>query len=236
MKIKKRDMFILLGLALAALVGGFWYFYARPAGEDISTAREQVDTTNQRIAELKDTLVRLQRDKGALAARAAESLRMAKAVPDSPQVPGALVQLDRIAQRANVRLEEVDTTKTTAYGTVTGTEFQVRVTGEFFDVDDFLYRVHALVGLDEHLRPQVGGRLLALTGLEIGLASQEGATTGTGISAASTASASDRVQATLNLVAFSRGGGGAAAGAAPTMVNPNVGATTAPASSGGAAQ
>ncbi|MCU0307345.1 MAG: type II secretion system protein GspM [Thermoleophilia bacterium] len=239
MKISKRDKLILAGLLLAVLLGGVWYFSIRPAGAEIAQRRDEIATTGQRVAELTDTLTRMQGEKGALAARAAESLRMAKAVPDSPQVPGALVQLERLAARSDVRLEEVSTSKTTPYGEVTGTQFQVRVSGDFFDVDDFLYRMHDLVGLDERVRPQVGGRLLALTGFELGLAPEDEAQAGAASGAARRAS-EDRVQATLDIVAFSRtdpAAGGAAGATAPGMVNPNVGtAPAAPAPSGGATQ
>src|SRR5215213_9151589 len=92
--------------------------------------------------------------------------------------PGAVVQLQRLADRANVELTSIKTNTYSDYGSIRGTEFEIRVTGRFFDVDDFLYRLHRQVAVNEKDRPVVGGRLFATTSVDLTL-QQDGESNGT---------------------------------------------------------
>ena len=103
------------------------------------------------------------------AKRTAERLRLSKALPEGTEAPGVVVQLQRLADRANVELTSIKTNSFSDYGSIRGTEFEVRVTGRFFDVDDFLYRLHRQVAVDEKDRPIVGGRLFATTSVDLTL-------------------------------------------------------------------
>jgi hypothetical protein len=97
------------------------------------------------------------------------------------------------------------------------------VTGRFFDVDDFLYRLHRQVAVDEKDRPVVGGRLFATTSVDLTL-DQDGGTNGAG----GAPKGDDQVLGTVTVVAFSSVPGGAAAG---TSVAPTT-AVSAPATAG----
>ena len=108
------------------------------------------------------------------------------------------------------------------YGSIRGTAFEVKVTGRFFDVDDFLYRLHRQVAVDEKDRPIVGGRLFATTSVDLSL-QQDGSSNSTGAP-----KADDQVLATVKVVAFSSVPGGAGSG---TSVAPTT-AVSAPAATG----
>ena len=125
--------------------------------------------------------------------------------------------------RANVELTSIKTNSFSDYGSIRGTEFEVRVTGRFFDTDDFLYRLHRQVAVDEKDRPIVGGRLFATTAVNLTLDQSEGSTSGP-------LADDDKVVATIKIVAFSSVPGGAASATAVTpgtaVAAPATGAAT----------
>src|SRR5262245_33146284 len=171
-------------------------------------------------------------DKGE-AKRTAERLRLSKALPENTETPGVVVQLQRLADRSNVELTSIKTNTYSDYGSIRGTEFEVKVTGRFFDVDDFLYRLHRQVAVDEKDRPIVGGRLFATPSVDLTL-QQDGESNGT----SGAPKGEDKALGTIKVVAFSSVPGGAAAGtsvapteavAAPATTTTTTGTGSAPA-------
>ncbi len=223
LKLGKRDKILLSALLVLALLGGTWWFYVKPAGAELKVQRAELERVSVERASARDTLGRLREDYETEVKKTAERLRTAKALPDAVGAAGTIVQLERLAGRANVDLASITTNAATVYGGVTGYEYEVKIQGRFFDVDDFLYRMHRQVAVDEDGRPIVGGRLFAITGID--MTPQEDAETVGG---------ADEVQAVLRVVAFSTTPEGTTAtpGATdPTTTQPvaNGTATTPPA-------
>jgi hypothetical protein len=207
-----------------AIVGGFYWFVVKPAKAELSTQRDALTAVQSESNDLRDTLGRMAADTKGQSSRTADRLRLSKALPETTETPGVVVQLQRLADRANVELSSIKTNAYSDYGSIRGTEFEIRVTGRFFDVDDFLYRVHRQVALDEKDRPIIGGRLFATTSVDLTL--QPGSDTN---STGGAPKGDDQVAGTVKLVAFSSVPGGAAAGtsvAPGTAVSAPAAATT----------
>ena len=213
MKMTKRDQILLAVIGVIAIVGGFYWFVVKPAKADLGTQKDALAAVQTETNDLRDTLSRMAADETGQAKRTQERLRLSKALPETTETPGVVVQLQRLADKANVQLTAIKTNTFSDYGSIRGTEFEVRVTGRFFDVDDFLYRLHRQVAVDEKDRPIVGGRLFATTSVDLTL-QQDGDANG----ASGAPKADDKVLATIKVVAFSSVPGGAAAGTsvAPT--------------------
>ena len=202
MKMSKRDTILLAVIGVVAVLGGFWWFVVKPADADLAAQRDELTALESESSDLRDTLSRFSVSTRSETARTAERLRLAKALPENTEAAGVVVQLQRLADRANVELTSIKTNSFSDYGSIRGTDFEVRITGRFFDVDDFLYRLHRQVGLDEKDRPIVGGRLFATTSVDLNLVASDG---GSGTSG------TDNVVGTIRVVAFSSVPGGAAA-------------------------
>ncbi|WP_217912729.1 type II secretion system protein GspM [Miltoncostaea marina] len=203
MKVTKRDRILLAVLGVVAVLGGFWWFVVKPASADLQAERDRLEAVRDEAGAMRDTLSRYSVSTRSDTARAAERLRLAKALPDGADAPGAIVQLQRLADRANVELTSIKTNSYTDYGSIRGTELEVRITGRFFDVDDFLYRLHRQVAVDEKDRPIIGGRLFATVSLDLNLVQGEADADG------------DQVVGTVKVVAFSSVPGGAASSVVP---------------------
>jgi Tfp pilus assembly protein PilO len=225
MKMTKRDQILIAVIGVIAIVGGFYWFVVKPAKAELSTQRDALTAVQDESNDLRDTLGRMAADTKGESTRTADRLRLSKALPETTETPGVVVQLQRLADRANVELSSIKTNSYSDYGSIRGTEFEIRVTGRFFDVDDFLYRLHRQVALDEKDRPIIGGRLFATTAVDLTL-QQNTEGNGTGGSP----KGDDLVAGTVKLVAFSSVPGGAAAGtsvAPGTAVSAPAAATTA---------
>ncbi|MEW6583865.1 MAG: type II secretion system protein GspM [Actinomycetota bacterium] len=235
MKLTKRDTLLLLVVALVAGVGGIYWLYVKPAKEDLDAKRAEVARVETENDGLRDTLARLAADSRSLTGTAAQRLRYAKAVPDSAQVPGAIYQIQRLADRSGVRFDSITTQDATDVGGFVTRTFQIKVTGRFFDVDDFLYRLHRQVTVDAKGRARIGGRLFAVKKLDITAAEGSGGTATGGGSGGTQLKGKDEITATLDIVAFStaRPGAAPAAGGVPGgIVSPNIGQASAVATGG----
>jgi Tfp pilus assembly protein PilO len=224
MKMTKRDQILLAVIGVIAIVGGFFWFVVKPAKAELGTQRDALAAVRDESNDLRDTLSRMAAGSKGESTRSAERLRLSKALPETTETPGVVVQLQRLADRANVELSSIKTNSYSDYGSIRGTEFEIRVTGRFFDVDDFLYRLHRQVALDEKDRPIIGGRLFATTSVDLTLQQN---TEGNGTGGAP--EGDDQVAGTVKLVAFSSVPGGAAAGtsvAPGTAVSAPAAATT----------
>ncbi len=215
MNLNARDKLLLSVLAIVLAVGGGYWFVVKPAKASADAAREQLASVQSEASVLQDQLNRLRTQTRGEQARIVEAFALSKAIPERPQVAGAIVQLQGLAEDANVRLSEVRTSSVTDYGSVTATEMVVGVQGKFFDVDDFMFRVHNLVTLDENRRPDIDGRLFATKGVRMEL---EQSTEDTGL-------APNSVTAELTVLIFTNRSGSVTTPAAvttPGMMSPKA--------------
>ena len=205
MRLKKRDVILLATILPLAVVAIFWWFHARPASQHLSQLRSQVTQARSELTASQRTLALLARRQPNLAAQAAEELRLAKAVPASTQVPASLVQLERLAQRSNVSLTSVQVGAATSAGVLQSTPVTMDVEGRFFDVDDFLYRLHHQVQLNRAGHVVVKGRLIAANQITMAPGSTA-QTTGTATPTSTptpSLTGTPGVQATIQAVLFS---------------------------------
>ncbi len=231
MSLSHRDKILLLVVLTAAVVAGGWYFLIRPAQDDVSVKQEQLAAVEAEVGQRNDEVARLSASTESHTAKTVERLWLAKAVPVSDQTPGAVVELQRLADRSGVELAAVRTTTRTAYGPLEGTSYEVDIVGRFYNVDDFLYRIHSQVELDRGDSPDIEGRLYATTKVDIGLEAQ----LGSGASPGTQLAPNDVVRATVTVVAFGESAAPAVGADGTVTQSPTVGGDPAGAAGDGSA-
>ena len=158
-------------------------------------------------------------------AELAKAFRLAQAVPVGPQTPGMILQLQALAKAADVTLTEVRTISTTPVNNLTATLYEIDVVGRFFNVDDFVYRVHHQVNVSSRGAVAIKGRLFAVTSVQLSLAGSAGGPA---------ASSPNTVQATLQLMTFSSAQSGGTSGSSGSSGSPGAtGSTGSTGSTGG---
>lgn len=192
MTMSKRDRMLLSIIGAVVVVGGAYWFLIKPARAEAQQKRDELAQLQDDTGVIRDQISRLQSSEKDVATTRVEGFRLAKAVPTTGSVPGAIVQLQRLADRSDVDLAVLRTSVVTDIGQMRAIELEVKVTGRFFDVDDFMFRAHRMVTVDEKDRPQVNGRLVAIKALELSVTEDDETTDG-----------GDTVDGALHVLVFS---------------------------------
>ena len=224
-KLSKRDSTLLVIIGVIAVVGGLFWFYVKPAKADLKVKQQASLDAQDRVTQLQSELAKL--TAAATKPRTvpiADELRLAKAYPYSEDIPILILQIEEIAKKTQVTLGEATPAAGTDYAGVTGTPFTIAVEGKFFNVQDFLYRLHNRVRVDGKGKLRINGRMLAVTKADLTPGEGAGSTGATSASSGSTL-----VSASITVVAFSRTaglGGASQAAAAAVPTSTNAGGTT----------
>lgn len=202
---RKPSQKLLAGVVAGALTLAAVASYFLLISPQSSKASELAKETDAARAELT------QRRALAVAARQTEPIRVAdlfrltKAIPDQVDMPGVILQLNRIARETGIRFDAITPqAPTESAGGYQVVPINLVFQGNYFELSDFLFRVRSLVGVR-------GGRLDATGRLFVvdSVAFSEGVHD------------FPQIQATLTVSAFVYGSGsGAAAPAAPPAAAP----------------
>jgi Pilus assembly protein, PilO len=225
-KLSKRDSTLLIIIGVIAVVGGMFWFYVKPAKADLKAKQQASLDAQDRVDALQTELSKLtKKATKPVTVRISDELRLAKAYPYSEDITSLILQIEDVAKQTKVSLGEASPAGGTDYAGVTGTPFTISVKGKYFNVQDFLYRLHNRVMVDGNGKLRIKGRMLAVTKAD--LTPGDGGAAASGAATAGT-SASTEVNASITVVAFSRTAG-ASAGQGAVASQP----AAAPASNGG---
>ena len=141
----------------------------------------------------KQEVVKLESYKKTAPQSRAEIVRLGKMLPESEGIPGLIIELTKTSEASGVSVTSI-TRGTTTQGSPYGVQaLTLTVTGRYFDVEDFLYRIEEYVAF-RNASFRVTGRLLQVTQLTV-----SGATT-------TTTSGSPPLTVTIGLNAYLWGG------------------------------
>lgn len=216
-KMTQRDKFLLLVVAGIVALGGIFQFYLSPAKTEREEAIQRVSDLETQVQTARTQLTQLQTaakggsPTGKQEVRLVDRLRLAKAYPFDRDIPATILQIEQIAKEANVTLGPATPDEGTDYAGVTGTAFTIEVSGRFFEVQDFMHRMHNRVSITPFGKLKVQGRLFAITQADLTPEDGEGSAT----------SASSVVNANITVVVFSKGA------QAPAAANTDVANTPA---------
>jgi Pilus assembly protein, PilO len=207
--VKKRltkQQLLLIGLPVLGLLLGLIGYLAvvSPQSSEANRLGSEIDSVQMQLIAAHQKPVK------PAPVQAADIFRLAKAMPDTADMPGILRQLSRVARSSSVSLTSVAPATqiplTLGYGAVPLT---VVVTGKFAEISKFLQLVRQQVSIGRRGRLQANGRLFITN--KIAISSTDGLS----------------VSATLNLDAFVYGV------ATPTAAVGPTGAAGASSGSGG---
>ena len=154
MKIGPREQFILLIVGVAVVVIAVGALFAWPQFRKLSTLDAQIKTAQDQVAGAKTLLAQREAVKNRAAQTDAQWLRLSNLVPDSPDLPSVIIELQDAAFATDMQLTAVTPgppavpTQVTAPGQPVATTakaltvpVQVTLLGTWSDTVDFLQRV-----------------------------------------------------------------------------------------------
>jgi hypothetical protein len=106
--VSERDRYMLIGIAVLALLGAYWFLALAPKRERLSKLDEDVQKSEQAVESARQEAQQFARDRLQFPASYATLVRLGKAVPADPDVPSLIVQLDRAASQAGVDFRKLE--------------------------------------------------------------------------------------------------------------------------------
>jgi Tfp pilus assembly protein PilO len=159
-KLSPRVLFaaVIGGVLVYALV--FWFLLVSPKRAEASALKVEVAALEVTVANARIAATpRPNEDTKPIAV--ADIFRLAKAMPSTPDMPGILLELDRIAEETGVEFRSVAPATSTLVGDYQTVPITLAFDGNFYELSDFLFRLRTLVGVRAgELR--ASGRLFAV--------------------------------------------------------------------------
>jgi Tfp pilus assembly protein PilO len=209
-KLPKRfvPVAVVLGLVLLALVG--WLAVINPQ-------RSKAKSLATEIAAVRTEIQRnrlLARPKSTVAAvRVADVFRLSKAMPTVVDMPGILLELNRVAGQAGITFDSISPQAPVAAGPYRVIPVQVVFTGNYYELSDLLYRLRNLVEVHDG-KLATTGRLFTVDSVKFSESPER----------------FPKLEATMTISAYVYGGGAASATDSTGQTGSSTPATSAPAS------
>ncbi len=204
MRARGKEIYIITAVVAVVLIVAWYFLLFNPTRQELSDLDQQVESAQSALNVAEQEVVRLESYKKTAPQSRAEIVRLGKMIPVSEDVPGLIIELTKTAEASGVSVTGI-TRGTTATGSPFGIQtVTLAVSGRYFDVEDFLYRMEEYVAF-RNASFRVTGRLLQVTTLSLALGTSTTTTSG-----------SQPLTVTIGVNAYLWGGQAPAAGATAT--------------------
>jgi len=116
----------------------------RPKISQLNQISASQEEEEQRFKALNTTLVRLKDIKKRAQKIKAEVERMGKLIPETPEVPSLILEIQDIANQADMEFQKIKPSPLVEKGEYAELPLEITVDGYFYDLVDFLYRMEKL--------------------------------------------------------------------------------------------
>jgi Tfp pilus assembly protein PilO len=143
----KLNQNVQIGLAVTwcvLLLAGGWFLLVSPKRSTAADLAKQADDTQVQI----DTNRQLaQQQHPAQPLRVAELFKLTKAMPNSEDMAGVILQLSRAAEASGIRFTSITPSEQTPATGFTKRKISITFVGNFYGLSDFLFRLRNLVAV-----------------------------------------------------------------------------------------
>ena len=163
---KGKEVYIITAVVAVVLIVAWYFLLLSPTRTKLSDLDGQVQAQQAALATATQEVARLESYKKTAPQSRAEIVRLGKMLPESEGIPSLIIELTGTADASGVDLNSI-ARGATQPGTPFGLQsVTLQVTGRFFDVEDFLYRLESYVAF-RNASFRVTGRLLEVKTLTI---------------------------------------------------------------------
>jgi len=144
LKLDTRTLSVIAGVCIVIFgVVGYFLVVSPKKAEANRLGQEVADANVELIAARAAT--QAQGDRQPIAV--ADIFRLATAMPSSPDMPGILLELSRIAEETGIRFKSITPSTAVAVGEYQSVPINVTFDGSFYALSDFLFRLRTLVSV-----------------------------------------------------------------------------------------
>jgi Tfp pilus assembly protein PilO len=150
---------IAIAVTVVLLLGVIGYFAAvKPQKGKAADLSTQIDAQDEQIAAARALLAK---SKDAQKIRVADLFRLTKAMPDQPDEAGIILELTNVARQSGIAFDAIVPGGSTALTGYQVVPINVEFDGNFFQINDFLFRIRNLVDVRRGALVS-GGRLFTV--------------------------------------------------------------------------
>jgi Tfp pilus assembly protein PilO len=164
MRARGREIYIIAGVVAVVLIIAWYFLLFSPQRQKMSDLGDQITAQQTALSTAQQEVARLESYKKTAPQSRAEIVRLGKMLPQAEGIPSLIIELTRTSDASGVDLNSITrgaTTPGTPFGIQTVT---LAVTGRFFDIEDFVYRLESYVAF-RNASFRVTGRLLEIQNL-----------------------------------------------------------------------
>lgn len=161
-KLTPRVLYGLVAVGLLVYVLGFWLLLVSPKRSLASELEQEAAETELAVAAARAAATA---PADAQPIAVADVFRLAKAMPAVPDMPGILLELDRIAEETGIQFDSITPESSTVEGGYQVVPIGLVFRGNFYELSDLLFRVRTLVGVRRG-ELQARGRLYSVETLD----------------------------------------------------------------------
>jgi len=143
-KLAPRDQIILAVVVAVLILLGFGILVVRPQFSRIAELRAQQQEEQKKKQNAVATLQRLQEAKKEAAETESKLIEIGKSMPEDPQIASLLVEIQDTANEAGIDFVSIKPDELQQQKGYTKIPLKIHITGSFFDLVDFLYRLKDL--------------------------------------------------------------------------------------------
>jgi type IV pilus assembly PilO-like protein len=143
-KLNTRALGAIAGACILLFGGAGYFVVVSPKKGDAIRLDEEIAATNVELMAAR-AATEAQDDTQPIAV--ADIFRLATAMPSSPDMPGILLELSRIAEETGIRFKSITPQSALAVGDYQSVPIDVSFDGSFYALSDFLFRLRTLVSV-----------------------------------------------------------------------------------------
>ncbi|MEW6188682.1 MAG: type 4a pilus biogenesis protein PilO [Actinomycetota bacterium] len=144
MAISLKHRIMTVGIFAILLVVAFFLLAWLPQQNRKAQIRKQMEEERKKQETAKATLSRLKAAKEESAQIEAKLLSLSKRIPKEPELPSLIIELQDIATQAGIDFISIKPSVLSPKESFSEIPLSINITGGFFDVVDFLYRLEGL--------------------------------------------------------------------------------------------
>lgn len=144
LKLDTRTLSVIAGVSILLFGAAGYFLVVSPKKGEANRLGEEIAAANV-VLIVARAATQAQGDRQPIAV--ADVFRLATAMPSSPDMPGILLELSRIAEETGIRFKSITPQTALAVGAYQSVPINVTFDGSFYALSDFLFRLRTLVSV-----------------------------------------------------------------------------------------
>ena len=161
-RLSTRTLGVIVGAVILVYAAAGYFMVVSPKKSESARLDEEIVSTQ---SELRDALAATAAQDDTQPIAVADIFRLATAMPSTPDMPGILLELQRIADETGIRFKSITPQPALPVAAYQVVPIDVAFDGSFYALSDFLFRLRTLVTVRRG-ELHASGRLFAVSSVD----------------------------------------------------------------------